>query len=184
MLALLLTLATMVALVLVRHGTRGLLRLTALRFRAPLLPLAACAAQLVAVASPQQRCLWLLLSAACLSVFCWRNRLIPGSYLVLGGLLLNMTVMELNNGYMPLNRPLAIQTRHQLLRSGAAMQWSKDMVLDDQQARLAWLGDRLTLPGPLERLAVWSIGDVVLLLGVGRLLFRIAGGCPALQASC
>jgi hypothetical protein len=91
------------------------------------------------------------------------------------GLGLNLLVMLTNGGAMPVN-PTALHAAQRYdLALGDALPFNKSRVLADQDAPLAWLGDRLVLPGPLAPIAVWSLGDVVLLAGVGRLLWQAMG---------
>jgi hypothetical protein len=103
--------------------------------------------------------------------FCWLNRTISGFWLVTLGISLNMLVMFANSGHMPIS-PAAFQRMSGLdVPSGTLLLFSKDRVLEDAAAMLPWLGDRLLLPGPLAGVAVWSVGDLLLLTGTGQLLW-------------
>ena len=77
---------------------------------------------------------------------------------------------------MPINTVTLARMGKSEMLPGTSLLVSKGSVLNDDVASLAWLGDRLLLPGPLARLAAWSIGDVLLLVGVGRLLWHTMKG--------
>ncbi len=92
------------------------------------------------------------------------------------GMLLNLLVMGLNDGHMPISPATVAAMRGPDVAPGDALVFSKDRVLDDAQANLPWLGDRILLPGPLTPLAAWSIGDMLLLAGIFQLLSRTMKG--------
>jgi hypothetical protein len=171
-----LALGLMLAFLAWRFGRSGLARLATLRLRGGVLALLACLAQLTSVLTHQRRLELLLVSAALLAGFCWLNRRQAGITLATLGITLNMAVMAANGGTMPISPEALARMSDIRVESGTALRFSKDIVLTDGEAALAWLGDRLSLPGPLARLAVWSIGDVLLLVGVGRLLWHTMKG--------
>ena len=155
-----------------RFGWTSLERLAALRLRGGALVLLACAAQVVSVVTQQHRLALLLVSAALLANFYWLNRRQVGISLAMLGIVLNLVVMGANNGSMPVNST-TLKEKHGIeLADGTLVQRTKNIVLDDDQTTLVWLSDRLLLPGPLARLAAWSVGDVLLLAGVGRILWH------------
>jgi hypothetical protein len=86
-------------------------RLGSLPVRAPLLALAGIALQFVPAGGTLGAIL-LISSFVCLCAFAIRNLKLPGFPLILLGLVLNLTVIAVNNG-MPV-------TRHALIRSGQA----------------------------------------------------------------
>jgi hypothetical protein len=175
------TLAALLALCSLRFGRAGLARLAALRLRGGALACAACLLQIGGMLAPQYRLSILLLSAACLASFCWLNRRQHGIVLITAGVGLNMAVMAANGGYMPIS-PAALARRIDVqIAPGTLLPATKDIVLEDHEARLALLGDRLLLPGRLASLATWSIGDFVLIAGVGRLLWQTMKGTTHAQ---
>lgn len=181
MIALPLTLGAMVLLLVGRFGSAGLLRLTTLQFRGGSLALIACLLQVASVLSHSHRLVILAMTMVVLLIFCWLNRARAGFWLVTLGITLNLLVMIANNGDMPI-RPAAFQHMSGLdVPSGTKLLYSKDRVLEDAAAVLPWLGDRLLLPGPLARVAVWSIGDLLLLIGTGRLLWVTMKGIDHAQ---
>jgi hypothetical protein len=159
-----------------RFGRAGLARLAALRLRGGPLAGGACLLQLAGALAQQHRLALLLLSAALLAGFCWLNRRQAGAILITTGVALNMAVMAVNDGYMPISPGTLVRQTGLHVPAGTALPATKDMVLDDHVAGLALLGDRLLLPGPLAPLAAWSIGDFLLIAGVGRLLWQTMKG--------
>ncbi len=171
-----LTLSVMLLILACRFGRPGLVRLATLRLRGGPLALLACLAQLPSIVMQEHRLFWLLVSATLLIIFCWLNRRRTGLMLAALGIVLNMVVMAANGGTMPINAAtLAYLSGHEV-SAGTSLPISKNRVLNDDVAALAWLGDRLLLPGPLAWLAAWSIGDVLLLVGVGQLLWHTMKG--------
>lgn len=176
MIVLTITLAVLLLVLTIRFGRAGLVRLTTLRLRYGWLAILACLAQSVSLLTQQHRLEWLIVTAGLLAAFCWSNRRQPGLLLVAIGIFLNFLVMGINGGTMPVNRA-ALEHKSQMhIPSGSEPLFTKARVLDDDSARLAWLGDRFLLPGPLSRLAVWSIGDGFLIAGVARLLWSTMKG--------
>jgi hypothetical protein len=175
MIILSLTLGVMLLLLACRFGLARLARLATLEWRGGALAVLACAAQSISVFTHQQRLPLLLLSAALLAWFCWLNRRHPGVMIAALGITLNMVVMAANGGTMPVS-PTTLEQRGFQVTQGTALHFSKNRVLADHMAALPWLGDRLLMPGPLARLASWSIGDMVLLVGVWRLLWQTLKG--------
>jgi hypothetical protein len=92
--------------------------------------------------------------------FLWRNRAVPGALIVGLGALLNGVTIALNGGVLP-------------ARAGAVAaagldhgdQFANSAVLDDPV--LPWLGDVFAWPEPLPLANTFSVGDVVLVIGVG-----------------
>jgi hypothetical protein len=183
MIVLPLTLGAMVLLLVGRFGSAGLLRLTTLQFRGGLLALSASVVQAASVLLLNHRLVMLLVTMALLLGFCWLNRTISGFWLVTLGISLNLLVMFANSGHMPIS-PAAFQRMSGLdVPGGTFLLFSKDRVLEDAAAMLPWLGDRLFLPGPLAGVAVWSVGDVLLLTGTGQLLWVTMKGKDHAQSN-
>ena len=170
------TLGLMLLLLMGRFGLTGARRLAALELAGGRWVVLAALAQAMSIWTHQARFALLLITGALLLGFCWRNRRRAGLALATGGVLLNLLVMAANGGAMPISPRTIQELSGSAFQLGTAFLGAKDIVLADDQAALALLGDRLLLPGPLRRLAAWSIGDVLLLAGVGRLLWTTMKG--------
>lgn len=116
----------------------------------------------------------LITSQLILLVFVWINRKIPGIWLLGLGTLLNLVVISLNGGWMPISP----QTLEHLGASEGTWQigsrhgYSKDIVLAKDNTILWFLSDVLTLPLWIPYRVAFSIGDVLLAIGVIGYLFQ------------
>src|SRR5258706_1626334 len=115
------------------------------------------------------------LSAACLIVsmlaflgFAWLNRVVPGMSFLLLGLILNLTVIALNNGFMPISP----HTASELISKQALQDFqagdrfgTKDILLLSESTRFEWLADRFLPPSWFPYRFAFSLGDVFIALG-------------------
>lgn len=102
-----------------------------------------------------------LLSYGLALVFVWYNRRITGmAIMVLGGLL-NLAAIAANGGVMPAQRD-ALETAGIIVDSP---EFENSAVVDD--ARLWFLGDVFAIPEGIPFANVFSIGDIILVLGGG-----------------
>jgi hypothetical protein len=98
---------------------------------------------------------------------------------VTAGFLLNVVVILSNGGWMPINP----QTAQKILPAGSvdALQigqrigYSKDVLLTREETRLWFLSDRLTLPQWINYGVAFSVGDLLLFIGVIWLLWSLGG---------
>lgn len=114
-----------------------------------------------------------LLSYALLLAFVTLNRRYPEILMMGGGLLLNLIVIAANGGYMPASATAL--TRAGLPDVAAALGEGLrqgNTVLMGEGTRLNFLGDFLYLPAGVPLASAFSIGDVVLGLGLAVLLAR------------
>ena len=116
----------------------------------------------------------LVSSQTALLVFVWRNRQLTGMKIFGLGLILNLLVISLNGGLMPMAPETASALFPQLpettwqigLRPGR----SKNIILPVADTRLAWLSDALLLPAWFPWTRALSPGDLLIALGVFWLL--------------
>lgn len=119
----------------------------------------------------------LVTSQMLLVIFVWFNRRQPGFWLLGLGLTLNLLVISLNGGLMPISP----ETVTKLLPNAAPDTWeigsrlgrSKDIVLPVAETRLWLLSDRFLLTLP-NRVA-FSLGDVLVAAGALWLLWSMGG---------
>jgi len=109
-----------------------------------------------------------MVSYGMLGAFAWLNRRVPGVPLIALGGLLNLTAIVANGGVMPADPDLALHAA----RAGDGGFVNAGAVEDP---RLLFLGDVLATPGWLPLYNVYSVGDVVIVLGVVYLLHRVCG---------
>lgn len=107
-----------------------------------------------------------VLSYALALSFVWCNRRIPGLWLIALGGAANLTAIFANGGVMPASPAAAA-----LAGMDDAATFENSVVMSD--ANVAWLGDVFAWPRPLPLANVFSVGDVVLLLGAALLLHTV-----------
>jgi hypothetical protein len=116
----------------------------------------------------------LVCSQLLLLVFIWLNRDKVGIKILGLGLLLNLVVILLNRGLMP----IAPETAQSLFPDVPVSAWhigsrpgrSKNIILPAGDTRLAWLSDSILLPGWFPWTRALSPGDLLIALGVFWLL--------------
>lgn len=92
-------------------------------------------------------------------VFLWGNRSIPGVLVVTAGAALNGVTIALNGGVLPAS-PGAVAAAG--IETGDG--FTNSAVLADPV--LPWLGDVFVWPAPLPLANTFSVGDVLIVLGV------------------
>jgi uncharacterized protein DUF5317 len=110
----------------------------------------------------------LALSYALGFAFALRNRAIPFLWLVILGGMLNVAAIAANGGVMPAD-PGAAATAG--LAQGGRM--ANSAVVGD--AHLALLGDVFAIPAGWPLSNVFSLGDILLVLGAGLMAHRVCG---------
>jgi hypothetical protein len=127
----------------------------------------------------------LITSQVLLLAFVWINRTQPGFWALGVGLALNLAVIALNGGWMP----ISLETLARMYPNRAAGAWiegqrlgtTKDMIMAVSDMRLAWLSDRFILPSWFPYQVAFSLGDIFIATGAFLLLWSL-GGLPNTQS--
>lgn len=121
----------------------------------------------------------LVLSQLTLLVFVLGNRKIPGFWLLGAGLALNLTVIVLNGGLMPISpetvRWLLPDAQPTSWQIGERLGYGKDIVLQKEDTILWFLSDRFHTPSGFPSRVAFSLGDVFIALGAFWLFWSIGG---------
>jgi Family of unknown function (DUF5317) len=162
-------------------GGGNLSNLARLKFRWPLLLVAAVALRYVVVFSPLSRVEGAqYVYAASLAIIVlwtvWHLRLLPGVWLVTLGGALNLIVVLANGGRMPVDATLAARQLGGILaQRGHIGQYT----LMGQDTHLGFLGDWLSL-GPLPE--AYSPGDVLIAMGIALVILISIHRIPESEA--
>jgi hypothetical protein len=117
----------------------------------------------------------LVSSQALLLVFAWLNRNQPGFWALGIGLALNLLVIVLNGGLMPVSPEVVAQllpdTPPDTWQIGERVGWS--VVLPVSATRLWWLSDQLLMPAWFPYRKALSVGDVFIAGGAFWLLWTL-----------
>lgn len=120
-----------------------------------------------------------LLSMALLCAWVALNWRIPGMPLIAAGLLMNLLAVAANGGHMPVDPAAArLAGRYDDL-VGLDPLVSKHQLAIDGQVRLRLLTDIVGLPAGVPFAPVWSLGDIVLTIGIALLCYRTIRRAPA-----
>lgn len=127
----------------------------------------------------------LVSSQAVLLLFAWRNRQHAGFRMMGIGLSLNLLVIALNGGLMPISPQaaslLALGRPESVWQVGERLGGTKDIVLPTTATRLHWLSDRYILPAPGPWRAAFSLGDVLIGAGAFHLLWALGRKPPSIE---
>jgi hypothetical protein len=107
-----------------------------------------------------------MLSYGLLGAFAWSNRRIPGVPVIMVGGLLNFIAIAANGGVMPADPDIArhVAGAEGFVNSGAM-----------EHPHLLFLGDVFATPQSWPMYNVFSVGDIVILLGVVMVLHGVTG---------
>jgi hypothetical protein len=109
-----------------------------------------------------------------LIAFVWCNRQQSGMWILGVGLLMNLLVIILNGGFMPISPETAahleLDCSGKPCEPGNRLGWSKDYVLTKSDTRLWWLSDCLLLPAWSPLQVAFSVGDIFIAMGAFWLL--------------
>jgi hypothetical protein len=141
--------------------------------------------QLVVAFLPVSRYLlpdWLAASSLSTSLivflaFVWLNRRLPGMPILIIGLGLNLIVILANHGWMPISpltaSHLAVGNGIQSISVGSRF-GQKDILLLPQDMHFEILADRFLLPDWFPYKVAFSLGDILIALGIFWLLAKPA----------
>ena len=107
-------------------------------------------------------------SQGLLFLFAWFNRHVPGMLVLIIGLVLNLSVMIANGGFMPINPQTAERVvgreRISSLEPGNRIGY-KDILLPSHETRLELLADRFLPPDGFPYQVAFSLGDIFVAVG-------------------
>lgn len=113
--------------------------------------------------------IWVLqgVSHTCLLIAVWSNIRLPGFKLIFAGLICNTIVILANQGRMPVSREALITSGQEEAIGGLLAGSSPThQLLQGTTTRLPWLADIFALPAWWPLAVAFSIGDVLIALGV------------------
>jgi hypothetical protein len=113
-----------------------------------------------------------LLSMALLTVWVALNWRVPGMPLMALGLLMNFAAIAANGGYMPVSPASAAYAGTSERYATEGLPVANNSLATDGQVQLWLLTDILALPSEIPFANVFSIGDVLLMVGAGMLCYR------------
>jgi len=110
----------------------------------------------------------LITSQLALFAFAWLNRQLPGMPILLLGLILNLLVIAVNGGFMPISPQTAGGLVGEVtignLEYGSRFGF-KDILLPVSETHLEILADRFLLPAGFPFQVAFSLGDVLIAFG-------------------
>jgi hypothetical protein len=122
----------------------------------------------------------LVSSQLVLLAFVWANRTQPGFWALGLGLGLNLLVIVVNGGWMPISpgtlQKLVPEAPPDTWQIGHRFGINKDIILDSVNTRLWWLSDCFLLPEWFPWRVAYSLGDIFIAFGTFWLLWSHGSG--------
>ncbi len=106
----------------------------------------------------------------------WANRRLPGISWLAAGVFLNGLAVVANGGYMPIAPQTVAVLGDGAWPVGTHHGVSKDVVLPFSATRLWFLSDIFVVPRPFPWPVAFSIGDVLIVVGVARFARQVPAG--------
>jgi hypothetical protein len=114
-----------------------------------------------------------------LLLFIWFNRNELPLLIVGAGLMLNLLVIANNGGWMPMSPDTLLKLRPDLANesfsTGVRVGFGKDFLLDPASTHLRFLSDIFVLPAWFPYRVAFSLGDILVALGIIGLLYAQGG---------
>lgn len=102
----------------------------------------------------------------------------PGFWPIFAGFFLNFLVIVLNGGLMPISMETVNKMTAGLDSTwmiGQRFGYSKDVILSPEMTRLAFLSDRFTVTNIFGNNFAFSLGDILIAIGIIWLLWMLGG---------
>lgn len=121
----------------------------------------------------------LVFSQTILLIFVWMNWKRSGFWLLGLGLILNLGVIALNGGLMPISPQTVLKLAPDApigeLEIGGRIGGSKDVLLPEDETRAALLSDRFVFPAWFPQRVAFSLGDGLVAIGVIWFFWQAGG---------
>ncbi len=123
--------------------------------------------------------IFLFLSYLALLAFILGNLRHPGMWIIGTGLASNFLVILVNGGLMPISpktvQQIFPQAAQEYILPGMRLGWSKDIIVPEVNTRFIWLTDKFITPKLVNMQYAFSVGDVIIAIGIFWLLWSLGG---------